>query len=171
MDALISIISQLDKYVLTGIPSNLATDLLKAVWKRWTHKDWEQLYLDAFERAVDVARTDLQRYTAEDAEICLDRDALRRVLHQDLRLTLQPSSYSELLDDQRLAQLASALERNSVLVLGGHNLDREGYAQVTRNLVKHAKSLFREAVRGDEEGFKAMLQEVAEETYDAPRKT
>ena len=46
----------LDKYIFSGVPSNAAYDLIKTAWEKANHRSWEDLFLDAFQEALDEMR-------------------------------------------------------------------------------------------------------------------
>ena len=70
---------------VASVGTNALWDAIKVGWERVTRKSLEELYLDAFEAAVDEQRPRLERY-ARDGEVALPREALAAVLHRDLAI-------------------------------------------------------------------------------------
>lgn len=165
-----TLLGTLGEYVFSGVPSNATWDLIKLVWVRWQSKGWEDLYLDAFQLALERERPFLEKY-AHEGDISLDRERLLDVLKQQLIASPETTAYTKLIDDRFLANLAEKMDQSNILVIGGHNLTPADYAHLVKNIVKHARELFRDAVRSDEDGFKRMLQEVAEETLGSSEET
>jgi len=153
-----TLLSMLNKHIFSGVPSNAAWDLIKLAWEKVTEKSWEELYLEAFQSAVSTMRPRLARYA--DGDIGLDQRALHRALHQDLFAAIDIMSVSELNAEQFTDKLAVALCTRQVLMISGHHLSEADYSQLTRNMVKHATSLFKQSVLENEPAFrKAMFAE------------
>lgn len=156
-----SLIHLLDNYIFSGVPSNAVYDVIKMAWEKINQKSWEDMYLDAFEAAVEEARPCLQRYCGDDGEVGLDTGALSKTLHRDLYVGPGNLTLSTLSTDEFTKQLAEAMEERSVLVIGGNKLSLEDYAQLTRNLVRHATNRFRTTILANEIAFRqALLDEV-----------
>lgn len=154
-----TLLGLLDKYVLAPVLSQAARELMRTAWEKAHHRSWEGMYLDAFEAAVDEVRPRLAAY-AEGGEVALDRSALSKALHRDLGTAVDTLPLSRLSNGEFAAELVRAMEERSVLVIGGHNLSSADYAQLVHNLVKHATTLFREAILADEHAFaRAVLKE------------
>lgn len=149
----------LDKYIFSGVPSNAVWDLIKTTWERANRKSWEDLYLDAFQAALDEARPLLAAYTRE-GEVALDRLALSEALHHDLGTDVEALPFSKLSDAEFVAELAAAMEVRSTLIIGGHNLSRGHYFELVLKLIRNANSLFKRAVLADKLAFRhALLDE------------
>jgi hypothetical protein len=152
------LIDQLDKYIFSGVPSNAAWDLIKIAWEKANQRGWEDLYLDAFGAALADARPHLVKYA--DGEISLDRETLYRVLHQDLGAAVSAMPLSALTDEQFTRVLAGALADRQALLIGGHNLSQDDYAQLVGNLVRQAAVIFRTSMTQNTAAFQqAMLGE------------
>jgi hypothetical protein len=154
------LINLLDNYIFSGVPSNAAWDLIKVAWEKASQKSWEELYLDAFQVAVDEVRPRLAAY-AEEGEVALDRSALSKVLHHDLGTAVGALPFSKLSSEEFAMKLAGAMEAHSVLVIGGHNLSPDDYAQLLRNLVCQANTRFKAAILADELAFRRVLLDEA----------
>ena len=95
-----------------------------------------------------------------DGEVKLDRTALSRALHADMRASVDSLSLGELSNDKFTALLSAALSKRRGLIIGGHNLGEEDYRQLVRHLVQHATAVFRRSVLGQPSAFRqAMLAE------------
>jgi hypothetical protein len=92
------LVDHLDNYIFSGVPSNAVWDLIKAAWQKASQKSWEDLYLDAFQAAVDEARSRLSAY-AENGEVALDRSALSKALHYNLDAVVDTLPFSRLSSD------------------------------------------------------------------------
>jgi hypothetical protein len=154
------LITLLTNSVLAGIPSNAVRDAIKGAWEQATRRPWEDLYLDAFERAVAHLRPHLAQ-DARDGGITLAREEISCVLHCDLAIAVQEQPFSNLLDDAFMAQVARAMVVQGVLVIGGHILSNDDYMQLLHNLVQLATALFKESVLADELAFRCALLEQA----------
>jgi len=152
------LIDLLDKYIFSGVPSNAAWDLIRSIWEKVNERSWEDLYLDAFEAALRDARPRLKKYS--DDEVSLDRQVLRRTLHQDLAVSVSAMPLSALADERFAGALARALAERQALIIGGHSLTQDDYAQLVRNLVRQATALFKSSVRRNQIAFQhAMIEE------------
>ena len=160
-----SLLELLDGHIFSGITGNVTYDLLKSAWSRVTRRSWETLYLDSFHTAVIDARPHLVAYAQADGEITVNQDELVRALHSDLQIGPKLARLSALSDEEFIAALADAMVERSVLVIGGHALSREGYTQITRNLVRSATRHFHLSIFADEEVFRqALLTETQHNT-------
>jgi len=157
---MISLVGLLDKYIFAGVPSNAVYDLLKAAWGKAHAKSWEALYVESFQQAVkDEAKT-LAKYTGHGGEVELNDAELAKALHRDLAVDPAILPFSALSDSEFAARLGKAMAERSVLVIGGHNLSPDDYAQLVRNLVQQARARFKSAILVDENAFrKALLEE------------
>lgn len=156
-------IDLLGNILFPGVPSNAAYDLIKVIWKKTTNKAWEDLYLDAFQEALNQSKIFLKKYAVEGV-ITLNRDVLASILRQELGITIDTSSYSQLSADTFINKIAHAIEAHQVLIIAGHTLSEADYYQLILNLVRFAKVLFKEAILNNEHAFR---QVVLDETlYD-----
>jgi major membrane immunogen (membrane-anchored lipoprotein) len=161
---MISLVGLLDKYIFAGVPSNAAYDLLKAAWGKAHAKSWEASYVESFQQAVkDEAKT-LAKYTGRGGEVELNDAELAKALHRDLAVDPAILPFSALSDSEFAARLGKAMAERSVLVIGGHNLSPDDYAQLVRNLVQHARARFKSAILADENAFRKALFEEASVT-------
>lgn len=150
----------LDSTFFSGVPSNAVWDLMKFGWSKVTEKSWEDLYLEAFQQALNDTRPLLSKYAASDGEIGISEDALQKALRRDLLIDPASISYSTTIDEQFASRLAVAMVKGSVLTIGGHNLSQDDYIQIIHNLVKRARANFKTAILNNEEMFRrAMLDE------------
>ncbi|MFZ2489706.1 MAG: NB-ARC domain-containing protein, partial [Anaerolineae bacterium] len=147
----------LDKYIFSGVPSNAVYDLLKAGWQKVNERAWEDLYLDAFEAALQDERPRLARYA--DGEITLGREELHRTLHYELATSIASMPLSELTSQDFAVFLAKALVQQQALVIGGHALSETDYAQLVLRLVQHATARFKAAVT--EKAFQQVMVDQA----------
>lgn len=150
---MISALNLLDQYLFAGIPSNAAWDFIKAAWAKTTARNWDELYLEAFDQAFEEQKPILAKYG--DAEIALDRAALHEVLHQDVAAA--GKTLSELTDAQFVNALADALAAHQVLTIGGNSLSDDDYRQMAANLVRHATVLFKHTVETNQAAFQQAL--------------
>lgn len=151
----------LDKYIFSGVPSNAVWDLIRGTWEKVNDRSWEDLYLDAFQVALEEERPHLARYA--NGEIALERETLRQVLNHDLGAPVPTMSLGALIDKQFATTLASAMAERQALTIGGHNLSQDDYAQLVHRLVRQAMASFRELVLRNPLAFhQAMLGETLE---------
>jgi hypothetical protein len=154
-----TLLGAISSYIFFGVPSNAAWDIIKLAWEKANEKDWEEIYLEAFQAAVAEMRPSLARYA--DGDIGLDEKSLRQALHRDLQAAVDVTSVGDLTAEEFTKRLAGALCERQALTIGGHNLSEPDYAQLTRNLVQQAISLFKKLVIKNESAFrKAILAEV-----------
>ena len=149
-------IELIGKSVFLGPLTDAAWEVAKRAWEALTQKPLEELYVEAFQRAVDNARPRLTRH-ARDGEVELDQPGLRQVLRMDLgasRGSVSPSSASS---ELFLSRLARSMCERSVVMIGGHNLTHHEYTQLSYNLAREAATLFEEVVSRDERAFRSAL--------------
>jgi hypothetical protein len=154
------IVNLLDKYIFSGIPSNAAWDLIKIAWEKASQKSWEELYLDAFQAATEEAQLRLAAYV-EEGQVTVDRSALSKALHHDLGAAVDTLPFSRLSSDKFARKLAGAMAAHSVLIIGGHNLSTDDYAQLVRNLIRQANARFTAAILANESAFRRALLDEA----------
>ncbi len=150
------LVAVFDKYILSGVVSNAAWDLIKTLYTKITQQSWRDLYRRAFQEALDDLKPNLLKYV-EGGEVSIDNEALSAALQQDLVADIGSMSLSQLSDVDFSTQLAEVLEAKSVLVIGGHNLSREDYAQLIRTFIKLVEIKFKAAIISDEQAFKRAL--------------
>ncbi|WP_346293725.1 tetratricopeptide repeat protein [Sphaerothrix gracilis] len=134
-------------YAFSGIPSNAVYDLIKRAWQTITHKTWEELYIIAFQAAIEESRPYLMKYAASDGVIEIDRAELQRILHQDFNI--DATTFSELNSDEFVSTLALAMANQSVLIIGGHPLSNQDYTHLIHNLIEQVKIHFKQSVLSD----------------------
>ncbi len=164
-----TLLSLFDKYIFSGVPSSAAWDLTKATWEKLNQRSWKELYLDAFESALVDERPRLQKYAG--GEISLSRETLHRALHQDLAAAVYKMPLSSLTDEEFIEILASALKERQALVIGGHNLTEDDYAQLIRNLVRKAAVLFKTSVTQNPAAFQQAMLAEAQQNQTLVRET
>jgi beta-glucosidase-like glycosyl hydrolase len=157
-------------YAFSGVPSNAVYDLIKKAWQTITHKTWEELYLSAFQAALEESRPYLVRYVRDDGVIAIERADLQQILHRELGI--DTTTFSELNSDEFVSTLAQAMADRSVLIIGGHLLSNQDYAHLIRNLIDQVKVSFKQSVLSDSTILNRVLleeslknQKLAEETY------
>ncbi len=151
----ITVLSFLDQHVFAGVPSNAVWDLIKLAWKKATARNWEELYLDAFEQALADEKPILERYG--DAEVVCDRTTLERILHQNLDTAISELSLSELTAPSFVHTLAMMFAERDVLTIGGNNLSSDSYRQLVANFVRHATAKFKSIVATDQAAFQRAI--------------
>ncbi|MCL4298990.1 MAG: hypothetical protein KJ077_24850 [Anaerolineae bacterium] len=144
----------LQNYFFTGVTGNTAYAILQKFWQKLFGKDLEDLYLDAFEQAVTNERLRLSRY---GDLVELDRQVLRQVLRAELQIQVDRATLFDLSAEEFTQQLAEAMHDRQTLVIGGHNLGREDYQQLLRNLIRQAVSILRQKVLANETAFNEVL--------------
>lgn len=127
------------------VRGNALWDITKSIWSEVTKRDWEELYLDAFEAALAADRERLAKYG--DGLISLPRKELRRILHQELAVPVSTLSMSQLTSDQFASELAEALGDSESLIIGGHTLSPDDYASLLRGIVRRAMAIFKGEVQ------------------------
>lgn len=151
--------------IIFGVLGNAAYDVLsrpvKAAWERFTHKSVESLYIEAFAYTVKEVKPFFQSHEPK-TDVEIDTDALRKVLHQDLAVNLDRLPLSDVQDEVFIQRLAQAMAEQHVLIVTNGSLDQDGYAQLVRNLIRHANNVFREAILGNEAAFRQVLIEEAQ---------
>ncbi|MGB0383982.1 MAG: hypothetical protein ACPGWR_04080 [Ardenticatenaceae bacterium] len=165
-----TLISILDSRFFTGVPSNAVYDLIKASWQQVQQRSWEELYLDAFQAAVEEAQPHLERYV-KDGEISLNRAELHNALHRDLSVSVDALPLSKLTEQEFATKLGQAMAQRSVLQIGGHTLSAQDYAQLVGNLVRHAHARFRREILADESAFRHALLSEAQTNQELARTT
>jgi tetratricopeptide (TPR) repeat protein len=159
----------LSGYAFSGVPSNAVYDLIKKAWQTVTHKTWEELYLGAFQTALEEARPFLAKYVREDGVIAIDQTELQQIFHQEL--DIDATTFSELNSDEFVSRLAQVMVDRSILIIGGHPLSNQDYAHLILNLLDQVKVHFKQSVLSDSTILNRVLleeslknQTLAEET-------
>ncbi len=132
-----------------------AIDKIKSAWKQYTQKDWEELYLDAFEQALKGMRPQLEKYS--DTLVDLPREDLRAILHRDILIRFDERPLTGLTGQDLANRISEMLSDRETLILGGHTLSKADYASLVYNLVRSAQSIFRQSILKDEVAFKLAL--------------
>ena len=149
----------LEEYIFAGVPSNAAWDLIKVAWEKFNGRSWEELYLEAFRAAFDTDRSHLTKYV-HNGELSFDEQKLLGVLHQDLGIVVEKLPISQLTEKTFIDIVAVSLKEREALIIGGHNLTEEDYAQLIRNLVQNATMIFKDSVIQNPIAFQqAMIDE------------
>lgn len=151
------LVTILSAYIF-DIKGNALWDATKAVWSKLTSKEWEDLFLDAFEQTLDEESVRLKQYG--DGIVDLPREELRKVLHQRLSISFSDISLSELSSDQFVRNLAQALAAEESLTIGGHNLSEEDYSSLISSLIRKTNVIFKNTIaRNPEKTQQALLSE------------
>jgi len=158
---LATILTLVEQYLFSGVPSNFVYDLIKTAWQKSRQKTWEQLFLEAFQNALEEMKPQLLRYG--DGYIEFDQKALQQALSQDINVSISNLSFSQLTEDKFTKELSTALQERNALVIGGHNLTDKGYEQFVRYLVNQAQSIFKNSIVANEDIFR---REVISETQN-----
>lgn len=161
-----SLLSLLGTYVFAGIPSNAAYDAVKVAIAQVQQRSWAELFLDAFQQAVEQERPRLAQH-ARSGEVMLDRQELERVLQTDLNVYLPVATLSTLTNDGFAERLAAAMEARSVLQIGDNNLSQADYVQLIRNVIGRAQTMFVQIVLSNEGAFRRALLESGEMTRES----
>lgn len=128
---------------------NALWDLTKAVWSKLTSKEWEELFLDAFEQTLEEESMRLSKYG--DGIVELPREELKKILHQHLAFSFSETSLSELTEDQFVQDLVQALANKESLTIGGHNLNEEDYRSLITGLIRKTNAIFKNTITSDPE--------------------
>lgn len=155
----ITLLALLNSYIFSGVLGNAAYDTVKRAWEHIPHKDWENLYLEAFLEATEESEQHLLRYT--DGDIVLDESILKRVLHQNMAVDINSQTLSEISETQFIERLSTALAEAEALSLSGHTLNKEDYTQILRNLAQSATRRFKQTILQHDSSFHdALYREV-----------
>jgi hypothetical protein len=141
-DASVSVLVLLLNAIWPDMLAGGVQTALEKVWKKLTAKDWEDLYFDAFELAVKKQSPSLVHY--HEGQAAFNRTAFKRLLKEELHISIRDSAGSQLLSREFLVAVAGAIARrsNEIFVLPGNLLSELDYQQLTFNLVAEANSLF-----------------------------
>lgn len=150
---------------LSGVLGNATYDRAKRIAKQISPKSLEDTYIDAFQKAVDEERPRLITLSPE-AQISINKEELEKALHRDLRINVNSSRYSDLTDSTFTEALAQAMLNRSVLVISGHNLSDDDYAQLTRRLIDRTNSILRKSILDDPEALQSMVFDEVLKTQD-----
>lgn len=143
-------------YILSGVPSNAVWDLIKSAWQKATGKSWEDLYLEAFEDVVNKSISRLSTYS-DDGEVSLDRSELSAALHYDLGISVDALPFSTMSNEEFIASIAKVMESKSLLRIGGHNLLRNDYVYLVKNLIRQVNARFKSSILANELTFRRVL--------------
>lgn len=152
---MVTFLSLLDSYIFSGVPSNIVWDLIKYAWQEATTKNWEELYLDSFSLAIEDFRPYL--LCKVDGDIDLDKEAIYKIIHQDLGEDINSKGLHELTDEYFSDRLATELAKKDVLILGGHNLDKSEYSIFVQKLVERSNHIFKQSILENEVAFRYAL--------------
>lgn len=156
---MLSLTDLIGNIMFPGFPTNTAYDFIKVIWEKSTNKSWEDLYLDAFQAALNEAKPQLEKYAREGGDTGIDREVLYKALHQELAVAPETWSYSQPSDNMFIHKLARAMAAHRVLVIGGNVLSEDDYSQLIYNLVSIARALFKEALLNNDQAFRQILLE------------
>lgn len=150
-----TLLSILDKYIASGVPSNAVWDMIKAAWAELSKRNWEDIYLDAFETALKELEPQLKLYS--DEYVSLSREDVSRILHQKLSAPVDLMAVSELSDDDFVAQLAEVLAKEESLLISGHTLSDQDYRSLVRRVVNSATQIFAAEILKQPATFQQMI--------------
>lgn len=154
-----TLLSILDKYIASGVPSNAAWDMIKAAWVELSKRSWEDIYLDAFESAIKELEPQLKRYS--DGYVSLSRKDITRILHQKLSAPVDLMAASELSDDDFVARLAEVIAEEESLLIGGHRLSDQDYRSLVQRVVDLATRIFTTEIHKQPTTFQRMISREA----------
>lgn len=157
---MLDLFSGLTGIIFSGVTGNTAYAIVSGIWHKITSKSQEDLYLDAFENALEEIRPGLEQFA--DGTVEIDRELTREALHQKLRISPDESTYSELTSEQQLEALSRVIQEQNLLIVGGHNWTDEEYLQFCRVLVQCAKQCFADLITKDDPFKQVMLGEIEE---------
>ena len=163
-----SFLGILEAYIFTGITGNTAYDLIKSGWVAITNKSWEQLYIDAFQSAIEEQRENLAKYT-DNGDIHIDTSHIRKALHQDLDMPIDLGTMTALTDDQFANRLSKALYKREALIIGGNNLSEFDYASLVNRLVQLAVVSFKRSILSNDQAFREAVLKEAEGNQETLR--
>ncbi len=155
-----TLISLLITYVVVPIYGNVIWDALKGAWKRLTKKTPEDLYLKALSTSLEHVRPQL-RELSTDGNVRIDEGAFQRALHHTPSSNPKSSSLRRMQAETVIGELAFAMQKENVLIIGGHMLDNSAYESIAKQLITAANSEFKDALAAyPDELLKALLSEV-----------
>ncbi|MGH9755166.1 MAG: NB-ARC domain-containing protein, partial [Blastocatellia bacterium] len=155
-----TILGHLSAYIFTGVTGNTSYDLLKTLYEKSANKSWEDLYIDAFQTAVEQFSPSLPSLKG----VTPDREAIAAILRQDVGEVIEGSSYTTLQSVEFSQRLARALEPHIGSIAGGRILTQEGAANFIDHLTGLVKRNFREAIINNQQAFnRALLDELADD--------
>ncbi len=156
-----TLLSELIKATLLGIPSGIFYDIFKKVWQKTSRKSWEKLYLEAFVSSVQILRNELAKYG--DGTINILVDQFESALASDISIKINNASFSTISRTIIEGQIAKAIADKNLLMIGGHTLSEDDYRQLVYRTVDFAQSLFRKEILNNQYMFK---EEVLREFKD-----
>lgn len=155
-----TLISLLITYVVVPIYGNVIWDALKGAWKRLTKKTPEDLYLKALSTSLEHVRPQL-RELSTDGNVKIDEGAFQRALHHAPSSNPKSSSLRRMQAETVIGELALAMRKENVLVIGGHMLDDSEYESMAKQLITAANSEFKNAISANpDQLLMAILSEV-----------
>ena len=142
----------------SGIPSNAIYDLSLKIWQNITNKTWEELYLDAFDKALKESKPYLKKYTCNQGKIEVDKQKIELFIRK--YFCSNSTKVSGLTNDNFISELSLAMEEDSILILGGNQLTSEDYQSLIRRLIEKATSAFKESISSNPQAvYTALLEE------------
>jgi hypothetical protein len=159
-EILIPLLSLVDNFIFSGVPSNLVYDLIKTAWQKANEKTWDDLYFDSFRNAMREMQPILARYGDSPPEF--DDTALDLVLRQNLSVDIGQMSFLDLTRKEFVSMLVKSLKKRQALMIGGHNLTDLDYEQLLSRFIDYAQSSFKESIIQNENAFR---KEILTETW------
>jgi hypothetical protein len=146
----------INTYLFTGVTGNTAYDALKIGLDTVLQKDWEELYLDAFQRAIEQEKQLLTKYS-DNGQVELSTEDLKRVIREEIAFPIKEIRISALSSDSFIKQLATAMSKQEVLLIGGNRLNQQDYESLIRCIIRVAHTRFRDAITQNESMFKSTI--------------
>ena len=143
-------------YILSGIPSNAAWDLIKSTYLKATDKSWEEKYLEAFHNAVEQQWKHLETLS-DSKEILFEQATLRKALEQSIDINPESWTLWKLKDEEFSKKLTKALAKKSALIIGGHQLNEKDYENIILSLIQNVRSILVNKIQSNEDDFRKFV--------------
>ncbi|MBD2414782.1 hypothetical protein FACHB389_31705 [Nostoc calcicola FACHB-389] len=155
------LIHLLTRQMLPGISTDCLHDIILKTWENNYQKYRENLYLDAFQQAVEEEERLLASSTSNSL-ILIDRTVFLELLQQNLNRLTDRQPYNTLEGDAFRYLLSNMMQTNSVLTINGNNLELGNYESIANHLVKYARNIFLAPILSDEYRFIIRCQKLVE---------
>ncbi|NMC84433.1 MAG: hypothetical protein GYA58_04020 [Anaerolineaceae bacterium] len=150
----------IDSFLLSGVGSNIAHDIIKSAWEKISQKTWEEMYINSFRDAFNDMRPQLYRYA--DGDISINSDEIQKLFRQDFHMSVDIESLSALSAEEFSNNLGRILFDNQVIIIGGNQLSKDDYSNLIFSLIKKANSIFRKSIVQNDILFRdAVLKEAS----------
>lgn len=141
--------------LLLGAGGNVLYDGIKVGLNRVSKTNFEDLYIDAFEKAVHKIRYSLVRYAKEDGEIGIDRKAFKRFLFK--KISVSKENTLGLNNQDIFREIAKAFADESIFFIGGNTLDSDEFTEIIETLIIQGRTILREKIIAHENIFKECI--------------